>query len=324
MKRLRWVRGATLKPTYLACGNWYTLSHSLVFHTGLRAGAEQAARFANRFIPKTPVVERELTAAFDEANTVLGIRSAFLLHTGWYKDTYFVGPVEKADGARVFVKSFANREAKALEALGTDIVARLAKGHFRTADILADEGDVLAFELLERGKTCSPDFEQNVLAMCSDALEQASPAMHLHDRLTLVAAHFADRDRPMPPLGPIPQVMGHGDCTPWNMFRDRFGSPCLVDTERAGVCSPYSDWFHFCTQPLAMKGERPAIERLLCDPIVERVGDETARQFLLAYLLRELETDLQQWNGGRRHHQLAMLIEIRTRMIDDLTTRPTA
>ena len=315
-----WVGGARLKPTYIALGDWLPLSSSLQFLSGPRNLLEQAAlRLLGR---RTWLIEsQELKDSVDRIAKATHADAALLLYTGYYKETLLVGPVSAADGTRLFIKYYQRAERAATEVECAKRVQRLASDYFRLARIHRRVDNIVAYELLPRGRRPAPlpAIRQAVGQMAKSALERCKATRSTHEQISeelierggqflpalagdLRALKAASVETPWPDC--------HGDFTPWNVFMSADGALCLVDYERAGQGPPLTDLFHFHTQPAALVGKTDLAFKESMSAARD-LGFETVEilAWYAIYLALELKTDLQQWFGdGRRHHQLRSLI----------------
>jgi len=327
MSGLRWLRGAKLRPTYLTFGDAAPLARNLVFLSGLRGLAERIAiAVLSRVGPSRSVEPGALSDAWSEVKAALDASAALLLHTGWYKETLFVGPVRTRDGATLFVKLFAETSAAAAEAERAQAARTVVEPFFRAAAVQRVSGRLVAYDLIEHGRaTLDPaQTVAAVAAMAAAALDRATELRPARDAvdLDLLGPRLAAFGLPAVPgflaedvaisLAPC-----HGDCTPWNIFADQAGRACLIDYERAGVDAPFADLFHHRIQPQVVRGRHEAVAPMLDElsRLTGRNRDDMAR-WLGLYLAGQLQLDLALWlDEGRRHDQLRDLITGKAAML---------
>lgn len=282
-----WVRGAAKDDRYVSVGGRELSSH-LRYLRGLRAQVERVALLLPaRWTTTRPVTEPAIVSAFHALDEALGgVKSAFLLWTGYYKSTLLVGPVRTAT-AVVFVKVFpCNSEAEAelarIEQLRTIIPASV-----RLASVDAPGAGVVIYEAMPRSwKPLSVDVLRPVaLEIGVSALRQPSESerevpAHVSS-LDVLEGMVGDEVRRTieRELSGGRSALAHGDFTPWNAFRSPDQRTCLVDYENVGLRPPFFDAVHLETQPAAVAGHgvdlRPLI-RTIAEaagvPIAEAAG----------------------------------------------------
>lgn len=317
------MRSATLRRRYLKFGDGHNLAQHLVFMTGSRQLVERYwLQTLGRFSCAQRVSEQHLCEAWSQIVALVGLpSSAFLLDTSYYKATTLVGPVMTQDGETGFVRHFRETEKARREEERALQVKSLAAGSFLTASIKHASDSTLVYSLLPHSKArlSKKRSMDLVLRMCEQGLASGSKETTLHqyvdlDRLRawLEADGFTSCACAVSmlmhkALEPLKLCLAHGDCTPWNIFLNAFGEPCLIDYEEVDYGTPFGDYFHFVVQSAALCAQALKLEEL-ASPLVAKYPQ--TRTWLQAYLLKSIERDFEKRHlDGRRHIQLGSLIE---------------
>ncbi|NIJ47889.1 phosphotransferase [Rhizomicrobium electricum] len=308
----------------MAFGNPEYLAQNIVFLSGLRGFIERAAiDLTQKLDLGRSVKESPVLYGWSQLVRQFQPRDAFLLYTGYYKDTILVGGVTCANGASLFVKVYDDPAKAAAELVRANCAERFLRPWFKPACLQAADGCVVGYELLIHAKRTplSTDVETAILSLCRSAYNSprgSRPTADFVDPLLStrlssinVSELGATLERLLSEQTPTPEVRCHGDLTSWNLFLDNAGALCLVDYEHVGVCSPYADFFHYYVQPAALHCKTVDLEGLVTlSARSAGVHKEEARRWLALYLAQQLNRDAFEWvDRNRRHRQLARLIE---------------
>jgi hypothetical protein len=263
----------------------------------------------------------ELKHSVERITEATGAVAAFLLYTGYYKETVLVGPVQSGDGAKLFVKCYQQLDRAIAEVECATRVQSLAGDYFRLARVVKRADNIVAYELLPHGRRAAPlaAVQDAAAAMGRNVLERCT-ATRATDNL--IGEGFVDLGGQFSPeLAADLRALRdarielawpecHGDLTPWNVFMNDQDQLCLIDYERAGRGPPLADLFHLHTQPAALVGKHELAFRSSTSAARDAGFDAAqVRWWYVVYLALQLEVDLKQWFvEGRRHHQLKSLI----------------
>jgi len=322
-----WLRGARLRKSYVGFGDALSLAGNLEFLSGLRGKLESIAlQFGRLPYLRSLIGEPDLVMAWDKIAEAVMPQDAFLLHTGWYKETIFVGPVRGARGELFFAKLFKNEGDARREIERARFIEPMTRGLFRTAPVLVESGSLIAYELIEHGNTCVSyaHIETAAVAMAKASYMRSSQSTTVRGFLdwcaleaglvsagsSLSLSSLADSSRR------VQLADCHGDFTPWNVFADRNGNLCLIDYERAETSVPFSDMFHLCIQYSALRGVALPVDKLIeTFAAKSSCSLQDVGLWLALYLGRQLQLDTEQWNDGKRHPQLSKLIKAKSALL---------
>lgn len=299
------MRDARGTRRYVAWGDLASrLTEYLRFHQGMRARIERMALGAAYPLVRTgsPVV-RDVAACCAAIQGVFGTRSsAFMLYTGWYKESVLVGPVLADDGTRHFVKAFGAESAARAESVRAAALADLLPSSVLIPATTRTEGALVAYELIAHGRRNVQEAgDQRLADFVSEAYSRGAPSSLQFDevvdcerleRLPSDVRIDADGIRRLLEWAEGRQVVfhaAHGDLTPWNVLVGQANKIYLVDFDEVGPAPALSDWFHWVTHADIVAGRKPVIGR--CGLVPEGLGLGGWAGHVAAYLLHQLSRD---------------------------------
>lgn len=262
---MTWLRSVTGDLRYVAWGRYRELVPSLDYLPGARGRIEQA--FLRTPFPHTSrerdVPEAALAAVEDLTATLGAGSAALLLYTGYYKDTWFVGPIRSARGQRAFVKLFQSTDDAAAEVARADQASRLVQdGAFRTLRAV-QSGQVVSYDIVSRAGSASDRDAVAIGAAIARGRKQddATPPARARwaARSNAVDAVLAGRfDHSSSRVGPalahdVAWGLAHGDVTPWNIIPTHEGL-VLIDYERVALRPAFFDVVYAGSQGPALRG----------------------------------------------------------------------
>jgi hypothetical protein len=241
---VKWVRSAAGDLRYVAWGAaWRPLAHHLQYLTGWRGRMERVALSSGltQSGADRPVPTEAMQAAYSVRETLgsEGASSGLLLYTGYYKDSWFVGPIA-SDSQFTFVKIFRTpkqAEAEVDRAMGAE---RLAAGDspFECIPARHLQPTSVMYPLVTRSRRSrQADAEKIGQWLASHRLEPAGESDLLSERSARAEASLyelvgASASRPgllTPAVASVPYLVPtHGDVTPWNIV-PTVGSLTLID-----------------------------------------------------------------------------------------------
>lgn len=320
---MRWIRSAAGDLRYVGWGPApRKLAPHLNYLTGSRGILEQMAlRSGLTASGKQRAVPHDAEAALAEVMATVEPRQrGLLLYTGYYKDSWFVGPVATGTGID-FLKVFRDPHQASEEIRHATLAARLPGAGARylclPATPLTDRA--VSYPIVRRRGRASTDTAIGIAMAISrgDAPVSVDEGDWAARADAVEARVLAVGQSPMRPGQLASQAasggaltLSHGDLTPWNIIPTGRG-PVLIDYERLGWRPRHFDLIYAVTHVPAVAGREASIPALL-DRLkqVGVVNDErraTAVSALAVGLVEHGEALLRHPNNTRRVEQLVRL-----------------
>jgi hypothetical protein len=295
-----------------------------------------ALRSIGRFGRHPTVRDPAVQAAWSRVSDAFpDMTSALLIYTGVYKRTVLCGIV--AAPRPFFIKVFADLTEHEAEEHRLQMLGQIAPSSVLLARAEFEQDGIVAYELLERSKRrASQSMLENValeVGLNSYHASRQSGDNKYEDWQEIVRAMrrlltefgLVIPDKMVSRLNELnpPQMIAHGDFTPWNAFPSREGRLAVIDYERVDRRAPFTDAWHLATQPLALRGKRalPAVLLARVRDVAE-CDDSTVLGWYCAYLVQELNQDASDWVVHKRHNKpLRQLITAKTILLEDAISR---
>jgi hypothetical protein len=321
----RWIRSATWTRRYIGFGDRPgRLYRDLDYLTGVRSRLERIflGCAPSGVIDAGAVTEDDaLRALAALGGGVNGGASALLLWTGYYKDTWMVGPLVGPSG-RHFVKVFKTARMAEAEVDRIALLTTVVPQGVSLTGVEARSGVVVTYGLVKRLRRPLdlPALLATALRLGDRAAETAAGPPGTVDLYLRHAAALAelggegigDLVRSLQDdASNVPRAVAHGDLTPWNVLRTSDG-PVLVDYERVGLYPIYYDVVHCLVQVAVEDGRTPdvrRVERLLREHGVAQ-GPAIVRAGLLSNIAITLdEHDANPGNRVRTARSLSLKLQ---------------
>lgn len=272
-----WLRSATGEPRYLGWGRRpQQLYTSLDYMIGLRGVAERQLMrlMPTPFLRATRPLAAQARLALAETQSLpqSSVRG-LLLWTGYYKNTWFVGPVEDSNGIRVFAKVFKCAEDSSSELRRSRIVGDLAAsaGTFNAIPAARLGCTVVGYDVVHRARLATRGETLEVAAAfgrtsADSALVPAGDdwASRCRSAALILEATIGwpadEAIRLLTRCSPTHLAIAHGDMTPWNLLETFEGPPHLIDYECVGWRPPFYDLVYADSHPLALAGAVSELE----------------------------------------------------------------
>jgi len=326
---LRWIRGAGRRPRYVGFGRAEQLFRGISDLSPVRGAVERLVLAARRGAG-APVDDERILAAWGRLHEAMPDASAaFLLYTGYYKDTILSGVV--AGGELRFVKVFAAPDGNVDERSRLERLRSVVPDAVLLPELTSPAPGIAAYPLLHRESRRPTQAElEDVALTIGLTASRSDPGFHpdsqnAWDVYVAEAADLVTRtglaslEHTRLPAQAPGATIAHGDFTPWNAFRTTGGRLALVDYERVGLRSPFTDSWHLATQAGALRS-RARVPTELIARVSHKAGADPkeVRTWYDAYLLQDLHQDATDWVvHGRRHPQLRRLIRAKAVLLGD-------
>ena len=170
-------------------------------------------------------------------------RSFLFFDTSSYKNTDFIGIVERENETISFVKIYKETCIAAENREKARTAHTLFSSSFEVAAVEQGDGRILALTLLSKVRNTSveevwPKVLEHSVALLHDATQQRE--------WTELSWYEGNRSSK--------EVMGHGDLSHWNCFWNQEDQLCLIDYEEIALYPPMYDCFHLLLKPSLLHG----------------------------------------------------------------------
>ncbi|WP_346386497.1 hypothetical protein [Nocardioides sp.] len=297
------MRSARGDLRYIAWGDDYrALVPILDYLTGARRLAERVVlRSRLSLSRKQRAVPPEAQSQLDELRHHVGDSSSgFMLYTGYYKTTWFVGPVRPDNSGPRFLKLFKTEE---------DARAEIDRSRaMNQVPGIGDGFDVVPGELFTSTAVAYHPVTRSRVATEEDALIVGSAIARnssLHSSSTswhqrAIAADRVSQRRELSQgsqlsrhlVDETPCSPSHGDVTPWNIVPSET-TLTLVDYERVGHRPAFFDLVYAATHAAALADTAPAVTRvhevLAASGLPRSRADQIVRAALSASIVEAVE-----------------------------------
>jgi hypothetical protein len=318
---------------YIVLNSGLNLYDNINKYHGLRYAIEKfILRTSWQFRSAKSLVSSKITSEISHIENVLGpIEIGFLLDTSWYKDTFFIGSLKIKDNY-VFVKYFKESGFSQSEILNHANIANVYNDSYKFSKIVHSNDFCIIQTLIpNKGKQCDVEymFESALLmhkntyhlsnktkalrALSSDVLNRFS---EIRDTLNLNAKFEVVLNGLLASDITLDLLYCHGDYTTWNTVINDRGDRYLVDFEECADKVLFTDAFHLLTQKSCLHNEPINLDNLINKiSTVLNVSNQKVSLYYVGYILEQLLCDLSEWSSGKRHTQLANLIENKSNLL---------
>ena len=304
---------------YIIVGDGLKFLPQISFYTGLRLVLEKNTIKYSFHQPVTTTKEDlKIHKAIDLVERFLcaapGKWSGLFLYTSWYKDTLLIG-CAKGQSDSYFFKIFKHESSARKEHAQMEKLSSLYGRWFQIPQVIECSKSFFVLSFVNRYARVKKQAACQLLATVADNWKKkpskgSASLVSLLEKLKYLTDHLNYADLPKtkidnllemihgqlaPQWAEYPLYLTHGDMTSWNMYLTSSRQVALVDAERVGFRSIYTDLLHYHIQQKAMQrfeiGSAISFVHYLCRWTA--IGPDEAKAYSILYLLEELCQDAQ-------------------------------
>jgi len=304
---------------YIIVGDGLKFLPQISFYTGLRLVLEKnAIKYSFHQPVKSTKENLKIHKALDLIErflcTTLGKWSGFFLYTSWYKDTLLIG-CAKGQSEPYFFKVFKQESYAQKEQVHMEKLSSLYGRWFQIPQVIECSKSFFVLSFVNRCARVKKQAACQLLATAADNWKKkpaggSASLVSLLEKFQDLTAHLnyagfsktknnniveTIHGQLATQWSEYPLYLTHGDMTPWNMYLTSSDKIALVDSERVGLRSIYTDLLHYHIQQKAMQRFAPGSAVFFIHYLCRwtNIKQDEAKAYSILYLLEELCQDAQ-------------------------------